>query len=58
VLSDLRTRLERYEGKAAHCAKEAQEATDERVRAFYDELARYYDSLATDFRKVIAKRAA
>lgn len=41
MLGDLRTKMERHEGRAAHCAKEAQEVTDKRVRAFYDELARY-----------------
>jgi hypothetical protein len=56
VISDLRTKLERYESKAAHCMKAAQEARDEPGRAFYEELARYYDELAADFRRVLAKR--
>jgi hypothetical protein len=58
VLSDLRTKLERYESKAAHCVKAAQEAPDEAGRAFYEELAHYYGDLATDFRRVLAKRSA
>jgi len=55
-MSDLRTKLERYECKAAHCMRAAQEAPDQAGRAFYEELARYYDELATDFRRVIAKQ--
>jgi hypothetical protein len=56
VISDLRTKLERYESKAAHCTKAAQEARDAAGRAFYEELAHYYDELAADFRRVLAKR--
>jgi hypothetical protein len=56
VTSDLRTKLERYESKAAHCTKAAQEARDHAGRAFYEELAHYYDELAADFRRVLAKR--
>jgi hypothetical protein len=55
-MSELRTKLERYERKAVHCMKAAQEAPDQAGRAFYEELARYYDELATDFRRVIAKQ--
>src|SRR5262245_12347681 len=58
VLTDLQTKLERYEAKAAHCTKAAQEATGERGRVFYEELARYYIELAADFRRVIAKQTA
>jgi hypothetical protein len=36
--------------------KAAQEAPDEAGRAFYEELANYYDELAADFRRVLAKR--
>ncbi|MBI5265194.1 MAG: hypothetical protein HY852_25655 [Bradyrhizobium sp.] len=56
--SDLETKLEKYERKAAQCEKAAQEAKDEPGRAFYKGLARYYDELATDFRQVLAKRTA
>ena len=56
MISDLRTKLERYESKAAHCMNAAQEARDEAGRAFYEELAHYYDALAADFRRVLAKR--
>jgi hypothetical protein len=34
----------------------AQEARDDAGRAFYEELAHYYDELAADFRRVLAKR--
>ena len=54
MLNDLRVKLDRYEAKAAHCQRAAQEATDEPGRAFYEELADYYGSLARDFRQVIA----
>jgi len=58
VLNDLRVKLDRYEAKAAHCQRAAQEATDEPGRAFYEELADYYGNLARDFRRVIANREA
>jgi len=56
VLNDLQTKLEKYESKAAHYEKAAREATDGPQRAFYQGLARYCEELATDFRRVIAKR--
>ena len=58
MLDDLQIKLDKYEAKAAHCQRAAQEATDEPGRAFYDELADYYGSLARDFRQVIANRKA
>src|SRR5690242_21933567 len=57
VQNDLQTKMERYETKATHCSKAAQEAPDEPGRAFYEELAQYYGELASDFRRVLAKRA-
>lgn len=54
--SDLRAKMEKYERKAAHCVRAAHEASDEAGRAFYEELAHYYGELATDFRRVLAKR--
>jgi hypothetical protein len=36
----------------------SQEATDEPGRAFYEDLADYYGSLARDFRQVIAEERA
>jgi len=56
MLSDLKTKLEKYEGKAARYEKAAQQATDGPERALYQELARYCDGLATEFRRVMAKR--
>jgi hypothetical protein len=58
VLNDLRVKLDRYEAKAAHCQRAAQEATDVPGRAFYQELADYYGGLARSFRQVIANREA
>lgn len=56
MVSDLQTKLEKYEGKAAQYEKAAQQAADGPQRAFYEGLARYCDELATKFRQVIAKR--
>jgi hypothetical protein len=50
VLSDLQTKLEKYERKAAQYEKAAQQANDGPERAFYQGLARYCDELATKFR--------
>ena len=58
MLNDLRVKLYRYEAKAAHCQRAAQEAADEPGRAFYDDIADYYGGLAMDFRQVIANREA
>lgn len=57
MLSDLQSKLEKYEHKAAQCERAAEAATDGPGRAFYKGLADYYSELATDFRQVIAKRA-
>jgi hypothetical protein len=56
MLNDFRVKLDRYEAKAADCQRAAQEATNKPGRAFYEELADYYGSLARDFRQVIANR--
>jgi hypothetical protein len=56
--SDLQTKVEKYEGKAAKCKESAEQAKDGPQRALYEVLAGYYDELATDFRQVIAKRKA
>jgi hypothetical protein len=56
VLSDLQTKLEKYERKAAEYGKAAEQAAEGPQRAFYEGLARYCDELATKFREVIAKR--
>ena len=56
MLSDLQTKLEKYECKAAQYEKAAQQATNGPDRAFYQGLARYCDELATKFRQVMATR--
>jgi hypothetical protein len=57
VPNDLQTKLEKYERKAAHYQKAAQQAAEGPQRAFYQGLALYCDELATKFREVIAKRS-
>ena len=54
--SDLQTKLEKYERKAAQYEKAAEQAASGPERAFYQGLARYCDELATKFRQVMAKR--
>jgi hypothetical protein len=56
--SDLQTKLERYEIKAAKCKESAQQAADGPQKVFFEVLADYYGELATDFRQVMAKRNA
>ena len=55
-MSELQTKLEKYERKAAQYEQAAQQAIKGPDRAFYQGLARYCDDLATKFREVIAKR--
>ena len=55
-MSDLQTKLEKYERKAAQYEKSAEEARSGADRAFYQGLASYCDDLAAQFRQVIAKR--
>jgi hypothetical protein len=52
LLSDLQTKLEKHESKAADCEKPAQKAPGVREHAIYEKLSRYYDELATDFSKL------
>ena len=56
MLSDLQTKLEKYERKAAQYEQAARRATSGPDRAFYQGLASYCDDLAEKFRQVIAKR--
>jgi phage shock protein A len=56
VLSDLQTKLEKYERKAAQYESAAQQATSKADHDFYHGLACYCDDLAAKFREVIAKR--
>jgi hypothetical protein len=58
VVTDLQTKVLKYEAKAAQYEESARQARDERERAFYEVLAGYYIGLATDFRQVIEKRKA
>jgi hypothetical protein len=58
VVTDLQTKAEKYETRAAQCEERAQLATSGPQRALYEELAGYYGKLATDFRQIIAKRSA
>ena len=55
--NDLQTKLEKYERKAAHYGRAAEEAASNANREFYRGLASYCDDLASQFREVIAKRS-
>jgi len=52
--TDLQTKVDKYESKAAQCREWARQAEGAQ-RTFYDVLARYYGELATDYRQVIEK---
>ena len=54
--TELQTKVEKYEARASRCEEHAREARDKAGQSFYEVLAAYYASLATDFRKVIDKR--
>jgi translation elongation factor EF-Tu-like GTPase len=56
VAADLQTKVEKYESRASRCEEQARGATDKAQQAFYEVLAGYYNSLATDFRQIIEKR--
>jgi hypothetical protein len=56
MTTDLQTRVEKYEIKAAQCNEWVRQAADVHQRAFYEVLAGYYSELASDFRRVIEKR--
>jgi hypothetical protein len=55
--TDLQSKAEKYESKAAQCKEWAEQAEGSQ-RTFYDVLAGYYSQLATDFRQTIQKRSA
>jgi hypothetical protein len=55
-MTDLQTKAEKYETKAAQCQEWVRQATDGSQRGFYEVLAHYYGELATNFRQVIEKR--
>jgi hypothetical protein len=54
--TELQTKVEKYEAKASRCEEHAREAKDKAEQSFYEVLAGYYGSLATDFRKILEKR--
>jgi hypothetical protein len=56
MTTDLQTKAEKYATKAAQHEEWARKAAEGPQRAFYEELARYYGGLATDFRQVMEKR--
>ena len=56
VVTDLQTKVEKYEARATRCQEQAQAATDKAQQNFYEVLAGYYSGLATDFRKIIERR--
>jgi hypothetical protein len=58
MISDLQTKVEKYEIKAARCEEWVRQTTDGPQRVFYQVLADYYSQLAKDFRQVIARRQA
>ena len=57
-MTDLQTKVEKYEIKAALCEEWALRAPVGAQRDLYEVLARYYGELATNFRQVIEKRKA
>lgn len=54
--TDLQTKVEKYETKAAQCEEWARQATEGPQRSFFEVLANYYGELAANFRQVIEKR--
>ena len=58
MVTDLQTKVEKYELKAAQCEEWVRQATEGPQRAFFQVLADYYGELATNFRQVIEKRKA
>ena len=57
-MTDLQTKAEKYQTKAARCEEWALQAPAGPQRDLYGVLARYYGELATNFRQVIEKRQA
>jgi hypothetical protein len=57
-MTDLQTKAEKYQTKAAQCEEWALQAPVGPQRDLYEVLARYYRELATNFRQVIEKRKA
>jgi hypothetical protein len=57
-MTDLQTKVEKYETRVAQCEEWALQATVGPQRDLYEVLAHYYRELATNFRQVIEKRKA
>ena len=57
-MTELQSKLERYEGKAAKCREMAEQAEQGPEREFFQILAGYYGKLARDFQQAIARREA
>jgi hypothetical protein len=57
-MTDLQTRLERFESDAAECEIIARLATDRAKRELYSRLALHYRELVADMRKAIATKNA
>ena len=57
-MTDLQTKVQKYETKAAQCEEWGRQTKEGPQRTFYEVLSRYYGDLATDFRQVIEKRKA
>ena len=57
-MTDLQTRLERFETDAAECEMIACLATDRAKRELHSRLALHYRELAADMRKAIATKNA
>jgi hypothetical protein len=55
---DLQAKVEKYESRAVRCEEQGRLAPDKAQQGFYEVLAGYYRSLATDFKKIIEKRNA
>jgi hypothetical protein len=58
MVTDLQTKVEKYEARASQCEEHARGAADKAEQGFYEVLAGYYSSVATDFRKILEKRTA
>jgi hypothetical protein len=58
VDTNLQTKVEKFESKAAKYKEAALKAPEGPQRSMYEVLATYYGGLATDFRHVVEKRGA
>ena len=56
VVTDLQTKVEKYESKAAKYREAALKAAEGPQRTMCEGLAGYYDGLAADFRQAVEKR--